>query len=100
MKLLAIDPENCGCTECLIGEYRPLNQATEDELVQLVRGELKDNTSEWVTVEYDDYSGVTVRIGNRTVRLPEDDIYSLPPSNLPFEHGNVTMSLFHLSQVV
>lgn len=100
MKLLAIDPENCGCTECIIGEYRPLNEATEDELRQLVRGELSDNTSEWVSVEYDDYHGVTVRIGYRTVNFPEDDVRSLAPGILPFEHGTVTMTLRDFSQVV
>lgn len=100
MKLLAIDPEGCGCTECLIGEYRPLNQATDEELGQLIRGELKDNTSEYVRVEYGEYGGVTVSIGYRTVHLPEDDIWSLPPSDLPFEAGAVSMSIRHLSQLV
>lgn len=40
----AVDPPGCGCTECLTGEYIPLDQASEEQLVMLLRGELRDNT--------------------------------------------------------
>lgn len=41
--LLAIDPVGCGCTECLIGEYKPVDQATADDMLALFLGELRDN---------------------------------------------------------
>jgi hypothetical protein len=44
--LLAIDPWDCGCTECLIGEYKPLACATDDDIADLLAGRLRDNTYE------------------------------------------------------
>lgn len=46
IKLLAIDPHDCGCTECLTGEYVPASQATDDQIQQLMLGEIRDNTSD------------------------------------------------------
>lgn len=44
MKLIAIDPWDCGCTECITGEYKPLSQATDDDIADLLAGRLRDNT--------------------------------------------------------
>lgn len=47
---IAIDPPGCGCTECLIGEYVPLDQATDDQLRLMLQGKIKNNTSYvWVS---------------------------------------------------
>lgn len=51
IQLTAIDPLGCGCTECLIGEYRPLGEATEDDLRRLFPGELRDNTETWWSIQ-------------------------------------------------
>jgi hypothetical protein len=42
---IAIDPAGCGCTECLTGEYVPLDQATDAQLAAMLRGEIRDNTN-------------------------------------------------------
>ncbi|MFG2847422.1 hypothetical protein ACGF12_30280 [Kitasatospora sp. NPDC048296] len=42
---IAIDPPDCGCTECIVGEYVPLREASEDQIAQMLRGELRDHTS-------------------------------------------------------
>lgn len=44
MKLIAIDPWDCGCTECITGEYKPLSQATDNDIADLLAGRLRDNT--------------------------------------------------------
>lgn len=50
--LTAIDPTGCGCTECLIGEYVPLDKATDTDIQRLFRGELRDNTdTRWTITE-------------------------------------------------
>lgn len=41
---VAIDPPGCGCTECLTGEYIPLDQATEEQVRKLVKGKLVNHT--------------------------------------------------------
>ncbi len=40
----AIDPPGCGCTECLTGEYVPLDQAQGQQILNLFAGRLRDNT--------------------------------------------------------
>lgn len=42
---IAIDPYNCGCTECITGEYVPLERATNGQLAAMLRGEIRDNTN-------------------------------------------------------
>lgn len=42
---VAIDPPGCGCTECLTGEYVPLDQAQGQHVLDLFAGRLRDNTS-------------------------------------------------------
>ena len=43
-KLWRVDPEGCGCTDCLIGESKPIDQCSQRELVKLYYGEI-DNAS-------------------------------------------------------
>lgn len=43
---VAIDPPRCGCTECIAGQYVPLNQATTQEILGLLSGRLRDNTGD------------------------------------------------------
>jgi hypothetical protein len=37
----AIDPAGCGCTQCLTGEYVPLDQATGLQVYAMLRGQLE-----------------------------------------------------------
>ncbi|MFI7448123.1 hypothetical protein ACIBQX_11550 [Nonomuraea sp. NPDC049714] len=50
-RLLAIDPWDCGCTECLTGEYKPLRMASASDIAALLCGELAGNTSATFQVE-------------------------------------------------
>lgn len=47
---LAIDPPGCGCTECITGEYVPFDQATDEQIAALLRGEIHDNVGDGLTV--------------------------------------------------
>lgn len=40
----AIDPFDCGCTECLTGEYVPLSMATPENLKGMLSGNIRDHT--------------------------------------------------------
>ena len=42
---IAIDPYGCACTECLTGEYVPLERATDAQLAAMLRGQIRDNTN-------------------------------------------------------
>ncbi len=50
MKPVQIDPRGCGCTECIIGEYVPLDEATTGQVLALMNGELGNATSEEFTL--------------------------------------------------
>lgn len=41
-----IDPPGCGCTECLTGEYVPLDQASKEQVAAMLAGKLSNATSE------------------------------------------------------
>src|SRR5688572_18750208 len=76
---LAIDPWDCGCTECIIGEYKPLAHATDDDIADLLSGRLRDNTYEGcleVTVshriERDRNSRISLVVDRVTVTLSPD----------------------------
>lgn len=71
-KLIAIDPWDCGCTECIIGEYKPLARADDDDIADLLAGRLRDNTYEGsleVAVSY-----LTERGSNSRMKLVVDSV--------------------------
>jgi len=43
-RVIAIDPSGCGCTECMVGEYVPLDQATAEQVVDMLAGSVRNNT--------------------------------------------------------
>lgn len=46
---MAIDPLGCRCTECMVGEYVPLEQATGDQVRAMILGMVADHTGEEFT---------------------------------------------------
>jgi len=52
--VIAIDPKGCGCTECLVGEYVPLQRASKQQIAAMLRGDLYNHTSATfdITVAY------------------------------------------------
>jgi hypothetical protein len=80
VKLLAIDPYDCGCNECMTGEYKPLMSATDDDIADLLAGRLRDNTyggSLDVSVNYrtskGSHSRMTLEIDSVTVTYTDYD---------------------------
>ncbi|GAB3251811.1 hypothetical protein [Kineosporia babensis] len=57
---IAIDPRGCGCTECITGEYVPLNQATDEQIRLMLAGEIACNLPDDTQV----VTRVTVSAGN------------------------------------
>jgi hypothetical protein len=53
----AIDPQGCGCTECLVGEYVPLERATNRQIQRMLKGKLDDHTGERFTKTITHYPG-------------------------------------------
>lgn len=86
---LAIDPVGCGCTECLVGEYVPIERATSEQVLALAKGEIGDNTSQIAHVQYE-RDGISIILGHRTFDYPSLGIDDLPPSSLGFELVRVT----------
>lgn len=41
---IALDPPGCGCTECLTGEYVPLDRATDEQFRLMITGKITNNT--------------------------------------------------------
>lgn len=88
--LTAIDPLGCGCTECMTGEYVPLDKATDDHIRALFRGELRDNTDyHWTIHKNDGYAtGYTVYPPNsRGGEIILDEI----PLPIPVEFFVITL---------
>lgn len=83
-KLIAIDPAGCGCTECFIGEYRPADQATSDEIQALFLGLLRDHTSQYWDVTQNDDGGFDVSGPCDTVHVPSIVV------PIPVEHYRLT----------
>lgn len=48
--VIAVDPSGCGCTECITGEYVPLQDATVELLHGIATGRVANNTYSAVTV--------------------------------------------------
>lgn len=44
MRPIAIDPPYCGCTECIVGEYVPLDKATPAQVYLMMMRVIADNT--------------------------------------------------------
>ncbi|MYS33481.1 hypothetical protein K388_05811 [Streptomyces sp. KhCrAH-43] len=42
--LTAVDPPGCGCTECITGQYVPLDHATPKNITALLNGQLSNHT--------------------------------------------------------
>lgn len=47
---IQVDPYGCGCTECLTGEYVPLDRATPEQMAAMLHGKLSNATSEDFTL--------------------------------------------------
>ncbi len=67
---IAIDPPGCGCTECLTGEYVPLERATRQQILDLFAGHLRDNTGSGVEFTV----VVSVNEGDYTWKLSAADL--------------------------
>lgn len=50
-KVIAIDPPGCGCTECIIGEYVPLESANDQQVLGLLTGRIDSHLYEGTEVE-------------------------------------------------
>lgn len=46
VRLIAVDPWDCGCTECIIGEHVALWSATDENIADLLAGRLRNNLGE------------------------------------------------------
>ena len=66
-RVVQIDPVGCGCTECIVGEYVPLDQATDEQVAAMLRGELSDATGE----RFDVSVIVTAEYSGRTWTFPQ-----------------------------
>lgn len=79
-KLLAIDPPGCGCTECSIGEYIPLNDPRIDEVfADVVNGVIELRNNHYCTLVV--YRDVRDNYGYVEVPLlqPMSDYLIVPP---------------------
>lgn len=69
---IAIDPPGCGCTECIIGQYKPLDESTQEQVVDMLAGRIGNNLHE-EAVEIE----VTVRIYGREWKLTPEQAAEL-----------------------
>ncbi|MEU6719792.1 hypothetical protein ABZ897_50770 [Nonomuraea sp. NPDC046802] len=46
----AIDPPDCGCTQCIVGTYVPLAEATDSQVAAMLRGDLDNHTGLTFTI--------------------------------------------------
>ena len=78
----AINPYDCGCTECLVGEYVPLHRMDVDHLRAVVMGDLAWHVGyiASVDVSYRNYDiEVRFRVYNdvyRTLYVPYDSVFT------------------------
>lgn len=63
-----IDPPGCGCTECLVGEYVPLDQATEHDIMAMAAGVVSNASGFPLTAQ------VTYRLGDRSASTPPAEL--------------------------
>ena len=60
-KPTAIDPLGCGCTECITGEYVPLDRATPEQVLDMLTGGIRNNLTGWENDHLE--ATVTVSVG-------------------------------------
>lgn len=70
----AVDPDGCGCTDCLTGRSVPLNQATPEQIAALVSGRLRDRTETPLTIN----AAVIVEAAGHRWNLPGSTWPDLP----------------------
>jgi hypothetical protein len=51
VRLIAVDPWDCGCTECITGEYVPLRYATDENIADLLAGRLRSHLNDGTRLE-------------------------------------------------
>lgn len=50
-ELTRVDPEGCGCTDCIVGYSKPIDTCTQEQLVMLHFGVLTNASGCEVTAE-------------------------------------------------
>jgi hypothetical protein len=68
---LAVDPAGCACTECLTGEYVPLDQADRQHVADMLLGKIGNHCSVPAEIE------VTVGIGSQVFTLTTEQTSSV-----------------------
>jgi hypothetical protein len=68
--LRRIDPPDCGCTDCLTGESKPVTSATNEELLLMARNEIINATER--TIEAEIVFTFDVGDDKRIVRIKAD----------------------------
>jgi hypothetical protein len=68
---LVVDPADCGCTECLIGQYVPLDQASAVQIRGLFDGYGPSNNTGLDSEELRLYADATFGADSPTARLPK-----------------------------
>lgn len=53
MKLIAVDPWDCRCTECITGEYVALREATDENIADLFAGRLGNNLNSGTEIQFE-----------------------------------------------
>lgn len=51
MTVRAIDPPDCGCTECIVGEYVPVRSANAADVARMFTGDASNHTGMDVALE-------------------------------------------------
>lgn len=82
-KIDAIDPPGCGCTECITGEYIPLDSPYIDEVFEAVlNGEIspRNNQNDGTLIIYRMSNGRTYSTTDPTM-VRRSDMVIIPPAN-------------------
>lgn len=82
-KIIAIDPPGCGCTECIIGEYIPLDSPYIDEVFEAVlNGEIspRNNQNDGTLIIYRMSNGRVYSTTDSTM-VRRSDMVIIPPSD-------------------
>lgn len=83
--LTAVDPPGCGCTECITGQYVPLDHATPENITALLNGQLRNHTGVElrITAVYALRAEASVGVAlTETMRVEHEDlVWHLEPSD-------------------